>query len=316
MATIIERGDFDAEALCQKIHEAMKGFGTDEEEVINILAGYANKQIQELRRVFKTIFGEELQEKIQSETSGHFRQVLLALLEERTVYRAQLLRESVIGAGTDVQKLIDAIVPLESAEVEAVKAAYKNTFDKDLEEDFKGDTSGNMEKTLVAILAAGRPSGGGVDEALAIEEAQKLFDGGEGKLGTDSALFRTVFCTRSWAQLGATLKVYNKQRDGGDIETALKGELSGNTQKLYLAMARYAIDPASYFANILKKCVEGLGTVDERLVYTIVLQAEVNLADVKRAYMTLFGETLATEVAGDTSGDYKKTLLKIIQGNA
>ena len=79
---------------------------------------------------------------------------------------------------------------------------------------------------------------------------------------------------------------------------------------------RRALDPSSYYANILKACLEGVGTADERLVYTIVLQAEVNLANVKRSYMTLFGETLAADVAGDTSGDYEKTLLAIINGNA
>ena len=76
------------------------------------------------------------------------------------------------------------------------------------------------------------------------------------------------------------------------------------------------MEPAAYFANILKKCVEGVGTSDDRLIYTVVLQAEDNLHDVKRAYMTLFGDTLAADVAGDTSGDYEKVLMGLINGNA
>ena len=79
---------------------------------------------------------------------------------------------------------------------------------------------------------------------------------------------------------------------------------------------RYALDPAAYFTNILKDCVEGLGTKDERLIYTLVLQAEANLGEIKRTYMSLFGETLAADVAGDTSGDYEKVLLGLIKGNA
>ena len=67
--------------------------------------------------------------------------------------------------------------------------------------------TGNNEKTLVAILAAGRPASGAVDEELAQKEAQELYDEGEGKMGTDSALFRKIFCTRSWAQLQATCQV-------------------------------------------------------------------------------------------------------------
>lgn len=314
--TIVDKGDFDAEALSQKLKEATKGLGTDESELVQALTGYSNKQIQELRRVYKTQFGEELREIIESETSGNFGVSCLALVDDRVEYRARLLHESLAGAGTAIKKLVDVIAPMEADQIEAVKAAYKRVYGKDLEEDVRGDTSGNNEKTLVALLAAGRPASGDVDQQLAVEEAQKLYEGGEGRLGTDSTQFRTVFCTRSWAQLGATLKAYNRQKDGHDIETAIKGEFTSNTETLYLAMARHALDPAGYFANILKKCVEGLGTSDERLIYTLVLQSEANLGDVKRSYMTLFGETLAADVAGDTSGNYEKVLLGLINGNA
>lgn len=317
MATIVSSGDFDADALSHTMKNAMKGTGTDESVLVQILTGYSNKQIQDLRRVYKTNFGEDLLEVFTSETSGNFRSACLALLDERLEYRARLLRESLAGAGTDVAKLVDVIAVMEGDDVEALKQAYKRVFDRDLEEDVRGDTSGNMEKTLVSILAAGRPpQSGTVDEVLAIKEAQELFEGGEGKVGTDSTIFRTIFCTRSWPQLGLTIKAYNRQRDGADIETAIKGELSRDTESLYLAMARYALDPAAYFTNILKDCVEGLGTKDERLIYTLVLQAEANLGEIKRTYMSLFGETLAADVAGDTSGDYEKVLLGLIKGNA
>jgi len=315
MATIVENPKMDLETVVGELHEAMKGLGTNEEALVNILTHHSNKQIQQIRQAYKSAYGSELEDAIKSETSGDFREVLVALTEERLEFRARLLHESLAGAGTDIRKLIDVLAPMEADDIAELKLVYKKKYSNDLEEDVKGDTSGNNEKTLVAILAAGRPANGEVDRDLAAKDAQKLYDEGEGKMGTDSALFRTVFCTRSWAQLRATCEAYNRQRDGNDIETALKNELSGNVQKLYIAMASYALNPAAYFANILKESMTGLGTKDERLIYTLVLQAEIRLQDVKRQYMTLFGETLAADVAGDTSGDYKKTLLAIINGN-
>ena len=38
--------------------------------------------------------------------------------------------------------------------------------------------------------------------------------------------------------LNLSYQEYNKQREGTDIETALQEELSGNAEKLYLAIAR------------------------------------------------------------------------------
>jgi len=317
MATIVDHGDFDAEKLAKDLHEAMKGTGTSEDVLVEVLTGSSNKQIQVVRATYKQLFGEDLVERLKEENSGHLRSALVSLAEERSELRARLLHEAIAGAGTNFQQLVDVLAPLEGDQVEAVKAVYKKLHSNELEVDVRGDTSGNVEKTLIAILASGRPAvDAGVDEGKAIAEAQELYEKGEGKIGTDQAFFRALFCTRSWAQLGATLKAYNKQRDGTDVETAIKDEFSGNAEKLYLAMARRAMEPAAYFANILKKCVEGVGTSDDRLIYTVVLQAEENLHDVKRAYMTLFGDTLAADVAGDTSGDYEKVLMGLINGNA
>ena len=46
-----------------------------------------------------------------------------------------------------------------------------------------------------------------IDEAEANAKALELFVKGDRKIGTSSLFFKTVFFTRSWAQLGATLKV-------------------------------------------------------------------------------------------------------------
>lgn len=316
MATIVDNPDLDLEKLVGELKDAMKGLGTNEDTLINILTHHSNQQIQQLRHAYKANYGSELLDDIKSETSGDFRKALVALIESRVELRARLLHESLAGAGTDIQKLIDVLVPMHADEIVEVKDVYKKKYDNELEDDVKSDTSGNNEKTLVAILAAGRPASGAVDEELAQKEAQELYDEGEGKMGTDSALFRKIFCTRSWAQLQATCQAYNKQRDGNDIETALKKELSGNVEKLYVAMARCALNRDAYYANILKKCISGLGTKDERLIYTLVLTAETRLQEVKRQYILLFGETLAADVGGDTSGDYGKTLLAIVNGNA
>ena len=111
------------------------------------------------------------------------------------------------------------------------------------------------------------------------------------------------------------LKKQNKQKQKKIKRVWLRDVLTALRSSSLHPPPSYALNPAAYFANILKESMTGLGTKDERLIYTLVLQAEIRLQDVKRQYMTLFGETLAADVAGDTSGDYKKTLLAIINGN-
>lgn len=49
-----------------------------------------------------------------------------------------------------------------------------------------------------------------MDYQKAQEDAQRLYQAGEGKLGTDESCFNMVLATRSFPQLKATAEVYAK----------------------------------------------------------------------------------------------------------
>lgn len=315
MATINEK-KIDEGEMVKKLHAAMKQLGTSEDKLIDVLTTCTNKQIQGIRSAYKKAYGSDLVEEIEKETSVNFKRTLVGLTEERFEYRARLLREAKRALGFKNRRFIDILAPLDAKDIAKVKAEYKKRYDRDLEEDVESCSFGNTDKTLVAILNEGRPSDNDVDQELAKKEAKILYEAGQGQWGTETYEFRTIFCTRSWAQLKATLMEYNKQREGTDIETALQEELSGNAEKLYLAIARRALDEERYYANILKDCTAGFGTDDNRLIYTLILQCEDNLSDIKKKYEQLYRNTLAVDVDDDTSGDYRKALMAIIRGNA
>ncbi|XP_047405600.1 annexin A10 [Sciurus carolinensis] len=68
---------FDAHELWH----AMKGAGTDENCLIDILASRTNGEIFQMREAYCLQYSSNLQEDIYSETSGHFRDTLLNLLQ-------------------------------------------------------------------------------------------------------------------------------------------------------------------------------------------------------------------------------------------
>uniref|UniRef100_A0A8C2DLA1 Annexin n=1 Tax=Cyprinus carpio TaxID=7962 RepID=A0A8C2DLA1_CYPCA len=61
------------------LKSAMKGLGTDEDTLVEILASRTNKEIQEIKQVFKQEYKKDLEAEIKSETSGDFRNALLSL---------------------------------------------------------------------------------------------------------------------------------------------------------------------------------------------------------------------------------------------
>lgn len=110
----------DAKAL----RKAMKGFGTDEDTLIQVLCHRSNAQIQQIKLDFKTSFGKDLVEDIKSETSGRFEQALLAILTPRVEYYVQELQRAIAGVGTDEDALVEILCSLNNYEIQLIKSEY------------------------------------------------------------------------------------------------------------------------------------------------------------------------------------------------
>lgn len=116
---------FNPSEDAQKLYKAMKGIGTNETTLIEILCQRTSPQRQEIIRAYKSAHGKDLIKTVQSETSKEFEQVLVALLKTPAVFEAENLRDSIAGIGTREEKLIEILVTKTNDEMNALKNAYK-----------------------------------------------------------------------------------------------------------------------------------------------------------------------------------------------
>ena len=75
-------GDFRREA--DILRKAMKGFGTDEKALIQVLARLDPLQIAAVRATYAQHIGRDLCKDVKSETGGYLRQGLLAVRARRS----------------------------------------------------------------------------------------------------------------------------------------------------------------------------------------------------------------------------------------
>ncbi|XP_023657830.1 annexin A4-like [Paramormyrops kingsleyae] len=311
--TIVVSESFNPEADAKKLRAAMKGIGTNEGAIIEVLAHRTNAQRQLIKEAFKRSFGKNLVDELKSELSGNFEKVVLGLLMPSPVYDAYELKNAIKGAGTEEACLIEILASRSGEEIEAIKATYTKEYGRSLEEDICGDTSGMFQRVLVSLLTAGRDRGSFVNEAQALQDAKDIFEAGEAQWGTDEATFLTVLCVRNRNHLLRVFQEY-KRISGRDIEESIKREMSGNLENIFLAIVSCIRKKPAFFAEQLYKSMKGAGTADSTLIRIMVSRAEVDMMYIKPEFAMLCGKSLHSYIKDDTSGDYRTILLELCGG--
>ncbi|CAH7463596.1 annexin A7 isoform X1 [Phodopus roborovskii] len=309
--TIRPASNFDAMRDAEILRKAMKGFGTDEQAIVDVVSSRSNDQRQQIKAAFKTMYGKDLIKDLKSELSGNMEELILALFMPPTYYDAWSLRKAIQGAGTQERVLIEILCTRTNQEIRDIVRCYQSEFGRDLEKDIKSDTSGHFERLLVSMCQGNRDENQSVNHQMAQDDAQRLYQAGEGKLGTDESCFNMILATRSFPQLKATMEAYSRMANR-DLLSSVSREFSGYIESGLKTILQCALNRPAFFAERLYYSMKGAGTDDSTLVRIVVTRSEIDLVQIKQMFTQMYQKTLSTVIAGDTSGDYRKLLLAIV----
>uniref|UniRef100_A0A8C2ZIE8 Annexin n=1 Tax=Cyclopterus lumpus TaxID=8103 RepID=A0A8C2ZIE8_CYCLU len=309
--TIRPAPSVDPAADAQALRKAMKGFGTDEDAIIDIVAQRSNAQRQEIRQAFKSLLGRDLMKDLKSELSKNLERLVIGLMLNPAEFDAKMMRKAIEGAGTDEHALIEILVTRSNEEILAMNAAYKDAYKKSLEEAIHSDTSGLFCRILVSLVQGAREEGP-ADEERAIADAQ-VTQSCNADSDDMEMKFMSVLCTRSFPHLRKVFQEFVRYSNK-DIEQIIKKEMSGDVKNAFYAIVRSVKNQPSYFADRLYKAMKGLGTDDRALIRIMVSRSEVDLFNIRKEFKETHDVSLHEFIQGETSGDYRKTLLMLCGG--
>lgn len=312
--TIHDASSFDPLRDAEVLRKAMKGFGTDEQAIIDCLGSRSSKQRQQIMLSFKTAYGKDLIKDLKSELSGNFERAILAMMKTPIMLDVHEIKDAIKGAGTDEACLIEILASRTNDHIREISRAYKTEFKKTLEEAIRSDTSGHFQRLLISLAQGNRDESTTVNMSLVQSDAQALYAAGENRLGTDESKFNAILCARSMAHLRAVFSEYQRMCNR-DIEKSICREMSGDLESGMLAVVKCIKNTPAFFAERLYKAMKGAGTKDRTLIRIMVSRSEVDLLDIRQEYKRMYGKSLYTDITGDTSGDYRKILLKLCGGN-
>ncbi|VUZ52612.1 unnamed protein product [Hymenolepis diminuta] len=315
MACIKPFEDFDPAEDSKALQKAMKGIGTDEQAIIDILAYRSAAQRLEIMSSYKAQFGKDLLKELKSELSGKFEQAILWSFNDKPHVNATALFKAIDRPGTDESMLIDVLCTATPAEIEEIKVAYldvlerKKKKNRDLETDIKNDTSGDFQKLLVVLLQARREDSH--DEAQAKIDSFDLYQAGEARSGTDESTFTRIIGNRSWEHL-CKIDDFYVDHYGHDLIKAITKEASGDYKAALIRIMQTAANRDETIAEMFYNSMKGIGTNDDSLIRLLLAHSENDLAHIKHVFQEKYGKSLADMIKGDTSGDYRKFLLAIV----
>jgi len=316
--SVVAARNFDCEKDCQTLRDAMKGLGTDEDTIIEIICARDYKQMADIKKSFQQMFGRVLEDDLKSELGGKLEKVVLAITKSPMEQMAATLRGAVKGLGTDETAIIEIMCTSTNEELAQIKEIYKKAYSHDLMKDLVDDTSGDFKRLLVSMSAGDRDQDGApLSDGDVQTTAQKLYDAGEGKMGTDEEAFNMVLARRGFHQLRQIFHFYNRHLSPEKgIIGAIKSEFSGSIKDAYLAIATTALDGReAYLADQLYSSMKGLGTNDQQLIRLVTSRSQIDLKGCAVQFLKRHEKTLEDFVIDDTSGDYGKCLLALVKGN-
>ncbi|XP_071487932.1 annexin A7-like [Diadema antillarum] len=309
--TVTPFAGFDKDSDVQILRKAMKGMGTDEQAILDILCYRTNEQRQEIAKHYKASYGRDLLKDLKSELKGDFEDIILGLMTPAPLFDAQCLKKAMAGAGTNERVLLEIMCARSNKQIQQIKAAYKLAgLGEDLEADLESETGGDLKRLLVGLCAGARDESTEINRDKVEADAQALVEAGEGQLGTDESEFQRILVAKSVPHIRAVLVAYAAAA-GKTMVESIKSEMSGDLELAYLNIIEYIKNPHEYFADLLYKSMKGLGTDEDCLTRVMVTRSEVDLGNVAEVFQTKYEQNLVEFIEDDVSGDFKRALIAL-----
>ena len=303
--------DKSLESECDSLRNLLKKKG---EPLIQFVLSHNKSSRQALRQAYKACFGVDLEQDIDKNLSGHFKQAMIALFQRSAEFDAECLYKAMKGMGTDEDTLIEIICTRGNEQLKVVKAEFDKKYPKQsLESWVQSETSGSFRKLLISLLQCSRSENPDADEKECEKMTVELYEAGEKRRGTDEPIFNKIFATASPAQLYCICQKYNELYKK-PLKEAIEKEYSRDVKKAFLTILDAILNPTEYFARKVNKAVKGLGTNDTMLIRVLVSREGIDIGEMRKAYSNIFKKDMVEDIKGDTSGDYQKLLIGIANG--
>ncbi|XP_037110199.1 annexin A2a [Syngnathus acus] len=222
-----------------EIRGSIKGLGTDEETLIEILCSRSNAELQEIKEVYKELFKKDLDKDVAGDTSGNFAKLLLALVQtkrdepssvvdyEKIDDDARKLYDAGVKVrGTDVATWISIMTERSVPHLQKVFQRYKSYSPYDMQESIMKEVKGDLQRSFLVLVQS--------FENKQLFFANKLHDAMKNK-GAKEKVVSRIIVSRCEVDLKKICSEY-KAHHGQSLQKTLMEHTKGDYQRVLLGL--------------------------------------------------------------------------------
>jgi hypothetical protein len=234
IALFTEPIEYDADQL----RAGMKGMGTNEDTLIEIIASRTPQVLRLVKEKYKQKYKRDLEEDVKKETHGTLQHLLISLLQcsrsvntnpnpnQMAAIAQEIYKAGEAKLGTDESIFNKYFCTLSPHELAVMAQQYHkitgHTILDAIDKEFHGDSKKALKTIVYATLSPSEYFATRVNDAIK-------------GWGTQDHLLIRILITRDEIDM-PRIKQYYKQLYGKDMVQAIKSDISGDYQKLMIEL--------------------------------------------------------------------------------
>ena len=224
-----------------QLREGMKGLGTNEDTIIEILASRDPRYLQAVKQKYNQKYKRNLEDDIKKETHGTLEHLLISLLQgsrstntqpnpnQMAAIAQEIYQAGEAKLGTDESVFNKYFCSLSPHELAMMAQQYHkisgHTILQAIDKEFHGDSKKALRTIVYATLSPSEYFATRVNDAIK-------------GWGTKDHLLIRILITRDEIDM-PMIKQYYKQLYGKDMVEAIKNDISGDYQKLMIELCSH-----------------------------------------------------------------------------
>ncbi|XP_046892397.1 annexin A2-like [Hypomesus transpacificus] len=306
LGTVRPYPNFNAGKDARELHTALESKVTDVNTLVRILTNRNNAQRQSIADAYHKLTQKDLSLALKKALSGGLEDLMLGLMMTPAQFDAHRLRQTMEGLGTDEEGLLEVLCSKSPQQLRDITIAYKQEFDRYLENDLISETSKEFTKLVLAILKKEETNVKGFINYQLIDQDTKTLNAAISGKKTDPAPWIQVLTTRDSVHLN---RVFSRLEDlrNERVEKMVQTHFSGDVKIGFRILVCCIQSIPAYLAQRLQSNIKK----GRAMQWILISHSEDDLLCVRMEFRRLTNNSLYSTLQKEYKGELQQALLAL-----